>query len=306
MARSSRIKQEYGKYHIMIRSISDLLLFRDDDDKNLFMSIIKHYQKIYLFKVYAYCLMDNHAHLIIDSNGADISTIMHCINFRYVQKYNKKYNRHGHLLQDRFKSKLINSERYLYTLSAYIHNNPLAIQKFKHNPEKYVYSSLGVYIGLRKDPYKILDESFIMQMFSHNVKKARHRYIKFVFKCNDIKFMEEEAELSNDKTEYRSESTLLVRNFKEDDIIEFVCNKTNVNRIKLHIKHNKSALKARALTVVLMRCFCNYRCKDICKVLGNVTQSSVSNLCNTGVSLIDTDEKYRNIVKDFLVQYATV
>ena len=113
MARKIRIKLINGKYHIMIRSISELLLFRDDDDKDLYMSSIRHYQKIHLFKVYAYCLMDNHAHLIIDSNGADISTIMHCINFRYVQKYNKKYHRHGHLLQDRCKSKLITNETYI-------------------------------------------------------------------------------------------------------------------------------------------------------------------------------------------------
>lgn len=65
------------------------------------------YQENYGFKVYGFCLMDNHAHFIIDVNGADISNIMHSINFKYAQVYNRKHKRHGHLFQDRFKSKIV-------------------------------------------------------------------------------------------------------------------------------------------------------------------------------------------------------
>ncbi|WDC83583.1 transposase [Caloramator sp. mosi_1] len=57
--------------------------------------------------------MDNHAHFIIDANGADISKIMHFINYKYAMWFNKRYSRHGHLFQDRFKSKIVKDERYL-------------------------------------------------------------------------------------------------------------------------------------------------------------------------------------------------
>ncbi|WP_243108607.1 transposase [Clostridium rectalis] len=94
--------------------------------------------------------MNNHAHFIIDSNGADISRIMHSLDFRYAINYNNKYHRHGHLFQDRFKSKIINNENYLIKASAYIHRNPVDIKKYANSPEKYNYSSLGVYLGIKK------------------------------------------------------------------------------------------------------------------------------------------------------------
>lgn len=129
MPRIARIKSGTAIYHIMARSISEVKLFRSSDDKKKYMKLIKEYQKLYNFKIYAYCLMDNHLHLIIDANGADISKIMHCINFKYARYFNTVHKRHGHLFQDRFKSKIVLDNEYLIKLSAYIHNNPLDIKQ---------------------------------------------------------------------------------------------------------------------------------------------------------------------------------
>jgi REP element-mobilizing transposase RayT len=104
----------------MVRSISDVPLFRDDNDKDKYLLFIQKYQKKLGFKVYAYCLMTTHGHLIIDANGADISKVMHGINQCYAQYFNFRHKRHGHVFQDRFKSKVVDSEEYLFTLSAYI------------------------------------------------------------------------------------------------------------------------------------------------------------------------------------------
>ncbi|MDF2675637.1 MAG: transposase IS200-family protein [Clostridiales bacterium] len=172
MPRMARQKIEGAIYHIMARSISEVELFKTDEDKKKYMFLIKEYQKVYKFKVYAYSLMNNHIHLIVDSNGADISKIMHCINFKYARYFNTLHKRHGHLFQDRFKSKIVGDDRYLIALSAYIHNNPSDIRGYENNPEDYYYSSLGVYLGLRKDESDIIDEEFILNLFGKDIIKS--------------------------------------------------------------------------------------------------------------------------------------
>ena len=136
MPRTARIKTVGGMYHIMVRGCSETPLFKNDGDKDAYLKIIKKYQNMYHFKVYAYCLMTTHAHFIIDAIGSDISHIMHSINLSYAIFFNRQYNRHGHVFQDRFKSKLITSDKHLLTLSAYIHSNPKDIIKYKEKIER--------------------------------------------------------------------------------------------------------------------------------------------------------------------------
>src|SRR6056297_3648075 len=97
MPRTARIKSGDSIYHIMVKSVGGTNLFRSDMDKDMYLGIIKKYQKIFDFKVYAYCLMDTHGHFMIDSNGSDVSKFMHRINQSYAQRYNRRYKRSGHL-----------------------------------------------------------------------------------------------------------------------------------------------------------------------------------------------------------------
>lgn len=299
MPRCARIKAPDKVYHIMVKSIKEIPLFIESKDKEQYMKIVRTYQETYGFKVYAYCLMDNHGHFIIDANGADISKIMHSINLKYAQNFNIKHKRNGHLFQDRFRSKIIDSEGYLVTLSAYIHNNPLDKKRYRENPEKYRYSSLGVYLGLRKDPFEILDEDFIMQLFGENKCRARENYLRFVLMCNN-KNVKKEIEFSDEKTYYKSERRILVRNFGVDDIFDFLEEKTGISKDKMHIKNRKDTLKARAFAALIMRHLCNYRCSDICKTLGNITQGRVSKLCSIAVNIMDSEENYKHIVTEFI------
>ncbi|MCM8712092.1 transposase, partial [Clostridium sp. SYSU_GA19001] len=225
MPRIARQKQEGAIYHVMARSISEVELFKTDADKKKYMFLIKEYQKIYNFKIYAYCLMDNHIHLIVDCNGADISKIMHCINFKYARYYNTIHKRHGHLFQDRFKSKIVKDDRYLVALSAYIHNNPLDIIGYENNPENYYYSSLGIYLELRKDEFDIIDKQFILNLFGKDKIKSKERYVKLVIRTRTVlidNITKEETEFKDEKSEYRSERKILVRNFNVEHIIQYV------------------------------------------------------------------------------------
>lgn len=302
MPRIAREKTYDAIYHVMARSISEIDLFKDDEDKLAYLSLVKKYQKLYEFRVYCYCLMSNHVHFIIDVNGSDISKVMHGINFSYAQYFNRKHKRHGHLFQDRFKSKMVKDERYLVTLSAYIHNNPMDIPQYEAIPETYEFSSLSIYLGLRKDPYELIDDGFIMSLFGNKPKVARENYLNFVFKSSD-KNLDKDIEFENEGTQYKSERKILVRDFNADKIIDFISARMNMPRIKLHTKHSREIIEAKALLVLLMRSLCNFKCSDICKILGNITQGRVSRLSVIGIDLISREEKYKGIVQEFIECY---
>ncbi len=107
MPRQSRIKSESGIYHIILRGINKQQIFEDDEDFQKFISVLKDCKAISEFKLFAYCLMGNHIHLLIKPEKEALELIFKRIGSRYVYWYNWKYHRTGHLFQDRYKAKEI-------------------------------------------------------------------------------------------------------------------------------------------------------------------------------------------------------
>lgn len=297
MPRLPRQKSPDSIYHVMCRSISEVDLFKEDKDKEYYLSLLKGYQEVFAFKVYAYCLMDNHCHFIIDVNGADISRILHGLNHRYALHFNKKYGRHGHLFQDRFKSIIVDNDQYLITLSGYIHANPLSIEEYSGSVEEYKYSSLGIYLGIHEDKYELIDKTFIMSQFSNKGVNAHKLYLEFVKQCTDGN-IKSDIEFKNEGTKYVSERKILPRDYSVEKIIKFIIERFKTCEENLRMKNSRKATKERAIFVLLMRCFCNYRHKDICSVIGNLTQSRVSKLCSMGMELVKGE--YKGIVQEFI------
>lgn len=299
MPRHNRIKHFDFIYHVMVRSISEVPLFKDNDDKDKYLLYVQKYQKKFGFKVYGYCLMTNHGHFIIDANGANISKVMQGINLSYATYFNYRHKRHGHLFQDRFKSQVVDNDNYLFTLSAYIHNNPTDIPGYEECPEKFKYSTLGMYLGLEKDLFGIVDEEFVMGFFSQNVKKAREKYYSFVMACND-ETMAEHRDFKDELSEYRSERTVLERNFKPQEVMEFIESYTNVEEKMLKWKYKREAKECRALCVFLVRYYCDFTYKQICSLIGRLTLTRVSELSNIGLELVEGDGRYKNAMEDFI------
>jgi putative transposase len=305
MPRIARIKNDSSSYHIMVRGGSETPLFRNDEDKEKYLKIIKKYQPIYMFKLYAYCFMTTHAHFILDPLGADISKIMHSINLSYAIYFNRRYDRHGHVFQDRFKSKIISSQKYLLVLSAYIHNNVKDMKEYQNNIEKYKYSSLGVYLNIHDDAYAILDTTYILQQFGNTKLKSLERYVEFIsrYSENNNSSFGDEYEFKNDGTEYRSERVILTRNYSPEKIIAFISNYIGVP-FSINIKYNHKNLEFKALSVVIMRSLCNYKLKEIGAVIGNVTLSNVCQLSEKGLKLITQDARYKEIINE-LIKFST-
>lgn len=305
MPRCARIKSNDSVYHVMVRSISDTPLYKCAADKDVYLSLVSKYQTTFMFKVYAYCIMDTHAHFIIDSAGADISSIMHGINQSYAQYFNRKYNRHGHLFQDRFKSKIIYNEKYLLTLSSYIHNNPADISGYKNKIESYKYSSLGTYLGLMNDSFEILDKEFILSQFSNDSRAAKKLYNEFVHKFKPEDLNDDDNEFEHEKAEYRSERKVILRNVQPGEIVNFVVSYTKMDKSIINIKNIKDAEETRSLSALLMRGLCGMKEKDICSIFGDITQSYVSKLCLQGIKLINSKSEYKTIITDLVEQKAS-
>lgn len=301
MPRHARVKSFDSVYHIMVRSISDTPLFKCYQDKDVYLKLIKRYQEIFLFKVYAYCLMDNHAHILIDCSGADISKIMHGINQCYAQYFNRTYERHGHLFQDRFKSNILYDDRSLINASAYINKNPKDIKGYKGIEEKYRYSSFGIYMGIRSDDHDILDPFFVLDQFSRDPILASKAYYEFVRRY-DENSKTEDMEFRHEVAEYRSERKVLVRNISFEKVIEFTAFYTKIDKKYISIKYIKDVMEMKALSVFLMRCLCDMKEKDICRNIGNITQTYAARLCYMGMEFIKKKAEYSNIIQDFLAQ----
>lgn len=301
MPRRAREKSPESMYHVMCRSISEILLFRDEDDKEYYLNLLERYKEKYMCSIYAYCLLDNHVHLHFDPKGADISKFMHSTNTAYVRYYNKKYNRHGHVFQERFHSKIITSDAYSMAVSAYIHNNPSDIDEYKEKEEIYKYSSYGIYLGIRKDNKKIIDKSFIMSLFGENARNFIKRYAEFVTHHREIGCLKksiEEISLKK-KNKYMSERKILLRNHVPSKVLDFIFAKVIVEKTKKQ-SLKKSQKEFREFSAYILRMMCGLKYKEICGHLYNISLSGCSKMCDRGYELTINKEKYKNLFKELM------
>ncbi len=179
MPRQARIKAENAIYHIMQRGNEKKPIFKGGADKYCYLEKLQIAKQKFKFKIHAYCLMNNHVHLLVSANGADISEFMKSINVSYVAYFNHQYQRCGHLFQGRFISEIVDTDRYFLQASKYIHANPvkaLMVEK----PQDYHWSSYGVYIGTRKDELQLVDIDLVLDIISKDRKVAIEKYKEWV------------------------------------------------------------------------------------------------------------------------------
>jgi REP element-mobilizing transposase RayT len=166
MPRQARRKSESGLYHVMMRGINHQTIFYDQEDFNKFLDILAEYKASEGFKIFAYCLMNNHIHLLIKEEKSTLEQIFKKIGVKFVYWYNVKYNRIGHLFQDRFKSEPVNNDKYLLTVMRYIHQNPIKAG-ISQSIENYDYSSYQDYLYPSRSI--VTDTDFILSMM--NIKE---------------------------------------------------------------------------------------------------------------------------------------
>lgn len=124
MSRMPRVYGTLGIYHIIIRGTGQQILFESQSDGTVFLRMLKKYAMESRVTIYAYCLMDNHVHLLLQSEQSSLSEFMKRLAGNYATYFNEKYERIGTLFQSRFKSEPVEDERYFLTVLRYIILNP--------------------------------------------------------------------------------------------------------------------------------------------------------------------------------------
>lgn len=175
--RKPRLEIHGGLYHIITRGNNRQLIFGSDDDYSKFLLQLADQKARLPFHLYAYCLMPNHIHLLIERQDDSISRVMQRLLTAYSQYHNRKYRRSGHLLQGRYKAILCQSDQYLAELVRYIHLNPVRARMIRR-PQDFPSSSHRAYLGL--DQAWLVDIEPALRHFGASKKLARERFQLFV------------------------------------------------------------------------------------------------------------------------------
>ncbi|MBR2835820.1 MAG: transposase [Coriobacteriales bacterium] len=145
MPRASRQLSESGYYHVVLRGIGRQILFEDNNERQVFLSTVKRYRDNLGFKVIAWCLMSNHVHLLLYDPNQILSEAVKRIALSFAKQHNKRHDHVGHVFEDRFTSKPIETNEQLIAAVNYIHNNP---QKAGlASAQSYKWSSYKEYLG---------------------------------------------------------------------------------------------------------------------------------------------------------------
>ena len=141
MSRSARQRSSTDIYHVILRGINRQQIFYDEEDYEYFISLLDRFRDISCYEIYAYCLMGNHIHLLIKTGKESLETVFRRVGASFVYWYNLKYQRVGHLFQDRYKSEAVEDDRYFLTVLRYILRNPVKAG-ICPSPEDYPYSNI--------------------------------------------------------------------------------------------------------------------------------------------------------------------
>ena len=178
MARPLRIEYPGAFYHITARGNERKDIFRSVRDREQFLCYLQSATERYGAAIHAYCLMNNHYHLLLETPAGNLSQIMHHINGAYTTYFNTKRRRAGHLLQGRYKGILVEADMYAKELSRYIHLNPVRAGAAEM-PGDFQWSSYADYIGKRKPPDWLMRD-FVLSYFGDKKTKAQRGYQEFV------------------------------------------------------------------------------------------------------------------------------
>ena len=201
MPRIQRKKSKTGYYHIIIRGNEKRNIFNDDKDRLRFIDILYQKKKKDAFHLHAFCLMDNHVHMMMSEGLEDIAKVMQRITVSYVYYFNQKYKREGHLFQDRFRSEVVENDSYLISLARYIHQNPVKAGMVKSAGD-YKWSSYNAYVNKRDFFNKIIDKEIVLAVFSDQVSQAEKLFIEFTNMQSQQSFLdilEEENVMDEDE-----------------------------------------------------------------------------------------------------------
>jgi REP element-mobilizing transposase RayT len=178
MSRPLRLQYSGAVYHLTTRGNARQKIFLDDADRKAFLAILSRVVSLYGWLCHAYCLMDNHYHLLIETPKPNLALGMRQLNGISTQAFNRRHRRVGHLFQGRYKAILVQKEAHLLELCRYVVLNPLRV-KARDRVDQWKWSSFRATAGLEKAP-PFLTTDWILNQFGEKRGKAQSAYATFV------------------------------------------------------------------------------------------------------------------------------
>jgi putative transposase len=178
MARPLRIEYDGALYHVTSRGNDRKAIFKDDNDRELFLDTLAKVAERFHWICHAYCLMNNHYHLVIETPDGNLSKGMRQLNGVYTQTFNKRHGRVGHVFQGRFKGILVQKDTHFLEVCRYVVLNPVRAKTIQH-PRQWKWSSYGATAGI-VNPHGCLTTDDILSQFAHRKAIAQEKYSGFV------------------------------------------------------------------------------------------------------------------------------
>jgi REP element-mobilizing transposase RayT len=259
-------------YHVISRGNRRQGVFLDEKDLQRFLTYLSDCKNRFPFRLYAYALMKNHLHLLIEVEEIPLSRIIQSLLFGYARYFNRRYGEVGHLFQGRYKAILCDKDAYLLELVRYIHLNPVRA-KIVRGPEDYVWTGHLSYLG--KGGKGLIDEGFVLDQLSGNRSLGRRRYRQFVwegissgheekyYQVKDQRYLGEESFVDRIETE-RQERESWVYDVSLEAISQEVSRATGITEDKLYAAtRGREGARGRGLVAYLARKISGYMVKEI-------------------------------------------
>jgi REP element-mobilizing transposase RayT len=239
-------------------------VYTSASDYRKFMDYVVKAKERYQFYLYAYCLMANHFHLLLETKLPNLSRIMHYIKGSYTTYYNIRYHRSGHLFQGRFKSIVVDRDSYFSELSRYIHLNPVRA-RIVNDPVEYVWSSYRGYLG-KKDKYFDCDQvkqclgmtsreyrSFVLAGLKEHKDPSEKVYAGFLLgSVGFIKNKLKDLEMQVTSEEVVQKSAIFDDQDRMEQILEAVLRYFNTTLEKLRMSRTRP-MRTKQILIYLLR-----------------------------------------------------
>jgi len=296
---------EGAVYHVTTRGNDRGLLFETDDDRERYLFSLAESLQRYDVRLYLFCLMANHTHLVLETPRGNLSQFMQRFQTAYTVWFNRKHRRSGHLFQGRYGASVVAEDEYILKLSRYVHLNPVYIAANVDKPKReriqilrsHAWSSYRSYIGLCKrldfvtyDPilammsryqkkqvsvYRRFVESGISDIDAAFVEtKRRSRFCIGSEDCREriVEQYEQMADAYDNHQDISFQKTVL--HYSVEEVLSVVCDVFGVDREALNVRRHNSWL--RPISSYALKVYCSLTQREIGKVLSIGSGAAVS------------------------------
>ncbi len=280
MARPLRIEFDGAVYHVTSRGNARRPIYKDVPDRAKFLDLLEKTNKKHNWLCHAYCLMNNHYHLIIETPDGNLSAGMRQLNGVYTQTYNRRHRKVGHVFQGRYKAIVIEKESHLLEVCRYVVLNPVRARIIEH-PQAWKWSSYMATAG-RAKPHPCLTTEWVWGQFGSKLKQAQKQYRAFVMAGMDEESILKKAKGQSVLGDEGFVDAIMVYLKRQKDIEEIPRKQRFLQRPSLHailpndIKKDQNKRTDAIRKAVLEH---GYNQREVAKQIG-VHYSTISRIIN--------------------------